>query len=120
MFSMVVCGDDAKLYSTGSNGQSSGHSEWISAITALEYAAEHGLTDIVLIGDNANVIGAMQGTKNAHGIYKRFKEQAESHCRELGQVRWEWISSEMNPAGEALRELGDLVKLGSTTEAWRV
>ncbi|MBD8640234.1 reverse transcriptase-like protein [Sphingomonas sp. CFBP 13733] len=110
----LVCGQDARLYHTGSNGRSSGHSEWIAAMIALEYAHENRFDDVLLIGDNRNVIGAMSCGWNVDPELLQFKHYADNISAEIGVVKWDWISTEDNPAGELLRELREAGKLRYT------
>ena len=110
----LVCGDDALVYPTGSNGTSSGHSEWIAAIIALEYAYENGFDDVLLVGDNRNVIGAMKCGWKVDPDLARFKQYADEMSVEIGEVEWDWISTDENPAGELLRRLRGAGKLPHT------
>lgn len=107
MFSMIVFNKVEFLYSTGA-GASSTHAEWLSAITALEFAAERQFTDVILIGDSENVIGAMCGWLNAHDIQADLKKYVDDLCLDIGRVGWRRLPSAKNPAGAVLRGLGDL------------
>lgn len=105
MHSALVCDEDSFWGPAGSHGTSSTESEWIAAIHALEYVFESRFRDVVLVGDSKNVIYAMRREIGTGANLMRYRRFAQSLVAEIGPLRWEWIPSPENPAGEVLRHL---------------
>jgi ribonuclease HI len=103
MYGALVCDGFEDLWEEEEAGTSSTHAEWIAALRALEFAEEHSISDILLIGDNKAVIDGMSGKAATQETLLRFRSHAEKLSAEFNSVRWDWISSEDNPAGEVLR-----------------
>ncbi|KQN71872.1 hypothetical protein [Sphingomonas sp. Leaf62] len=118
IYTAIVCQDYSELTCEKLQGTSSGHAEWIAALSALEYAAGLrlnvsigcGLGDIKLAGDAKVVTEQMENPdrlkhneagRNADLVaYQRY---AMGLCEEIGGVEWGWVSTDDNPAGQYIR-----------------
>ncbi len=105
MHGAIVCDGDENWSPMGLKGSSSTESEWLAALDALDYAVTQGFRDVVMIGDSLNVVDAMRGKIGTGTDLARYRRHAEKTVEEVGSVRWEWIASKKNPAGELLRRL---------------
>ncbi len=114
MYAGVVCGDAHLSCHTGLYGTSPDHAEWLAAAFALEYAANEGFTNIVLIGDSDNVIGAMSRGQKTNETLRPLREYVEGLCADLGIVAWEKVLRDDNPAGQLLERLKNEGRLPST------
>lgn len=114
MYAGVVCGDEHLSCHTGLNGTSSDHAEWLAAAFALEYAANKGFKNIVMIGDSDNVIGAMSRGQKTNETLRPTREYVEGISADLGIVAWEKVIRDDNLAGQLLERLRGEGKLPST------
>lgn len=105
MYAGIVCEHDFRFRHTGLNGSSADHAEWIAAICAVEYAIDRGLTQVELVGDSANVIGALNRKRRTKEDLLPLRRQVEDMCAEALCASWRWIGRDMNPAGRMLADL---------------
>jgi ribonuclease HI len=118
IYTAVVCEDHSELTFENLLATSSGHAEWLAALSALEYAATlrldalaaRDLGDIKLVGDARVVTDQMENPDRLeHNEAKRnpelvaYQRYAMSVCEEIGGVEWEWMSTDENPAGKFIR-----------------
>jgi ribonuclease HI len=114
MYAGVVCGDEHLCRHTGVDGTSADHSEWLAAAFALEYAAEEGLKEIVMIGDSNNVIGAMSRGQRTDQKLRALRDYVEGLCAEFETVAWQKVGRDDNLAGQLIERLQKAGKLAST------
>lgn len=86
-------------YRTGLGGGTSHEAEWAALLYALEIARGLGETDVVLIGDSADVVAQANGARcSSPALLAAFREQAQHFTR----VRVRHVRRGQNLAGIAL------------------
>lgn len=91
------------LHHRGGLGEGTSHeAEWAALLYALEIARSLGETDIVLIGDCANVVAQANGAKcRSPALLAAFRDEA----RRFARVRVRQVRRGRNLAGIALARL---------------
>ncbi|KQS03829.1 ribonuclease HI [Sphingomonas sp. Leaf357] len=79
--------------------------EWLALIHAVRLAQHHGLTDFVLLGDAAAVIGQANGTVKCRGVGRTHMPAFRALAETPPRVRY--IKRTQNLAGIALDRLHD-------------
>ena len=83
---------------TGDNSDA----EWLAAIHALEIARSLGLSDIVLLGDSADVVGKANDVVRCSGDEARHLERFRALAASARSVRVRHVKRSQNLAGIAL------------------
>lgn len=85
-------------------GHGSNHeAEWLALIHAIELARALGVTDIVLIGDSANVVRQANGSMKCRGpVIEACLLRFQEHAAHFARLRVRYVRRAQNLAGIAL------------------
>lgn len=105
MESAVVLGGIADIRRDLGHGGNE-QAEWLALLHALDVAAAHGLSDVILIGDSLSVIRQADGRQPARSMEARAcRDRFETMARGFTRLRLRHIGRAQNLAGIALERM---------------
>jgi ribonuclease HI len=79
--------------------------EWLALIHALQFAQELQLSNFILLGDSASVVGQANGTQKCRGVNMRHLLAFRALLSGVNEPRIRYIKRAQNLAGIALARM---------------